>query len=532
MMPFLFLLSCIMHRNKRIHFYLVLGLFAVYLINGLIAIPRNSVTYDEMDHWSYGKRILKGQPQKVYTYDDASAMPISGLNAIPRAIEQVLNPKLSKTDGGLSDIMHGRYMTLLVCILIGIYVYKWSGELFGEWGGVLSLFLFVFCPNIHAHDTLLTTDAYTALFALTTFYYFYKFVQNSGWKYFILFSFSFGIAQISKYSLLHLIPIFTLLSLFILIKRKTIFINWKKNLLRFFVFLMITAAIINTAYLFNGSGRKLDAYNFYSTTFQSFQKISVVKSIPLPLPVPYVEGIDITYHMTELGAGHPLTGGRNYLNGEFRTNTGFWNYYLLMLLYKTPIPYLLIFLLLALVYAKNLKRGSFFSPEFIIGLGLLYYLIYFSFFLSIQSGNRHIVFFYPLLYILAGRLTKVIWKRKYKLAGAGILAIYSLVSFYIYFPNLISYTNEFIVNKTNAYKIMADASLDYGQGNYALEKYLANHPDVRIATSEPQLGKVVIGINDFVDIYGTGKFEWLKKYKPVGNVNYCYLLFDVTEESK
>ena len=44
--------------KRGIHFYLVLGLFAVYLFNGLIAIPRNSVTYDEMDHWSYGKRIL------------------------------------------------------------------------------------------------------------------------------------------------------------------------------------------------------------------------------------------------------------------------------------------------------------------------------------------------------------------------------------------------------------------------------------------------------------------------------------------
>jgi hypothetical protein len=521
-----------MPLKKGLHFYLVLGLFAVYLINGLIAIPRNSVTYDEMDHWSYGKRILKGQPQKVYIYDDATAMPISSVNAIPRAVEQVLNSKLSKTDGGLSDIMHGRYMTLLVCLLIGIYIYKWSKELFGEWGGTLSLFLFVFCPNINAHDTLLTTDAYTALFALTTFYYFYKFVKNSGWKYFILFSFSFSIAQVSKYSLLHLFPIFALLSVFILINRKMIFKNWKNNFVRFIVLFVITAGVINIAYLFNGTGKKLEAYNFRSAKFKSFQQIPFISRIPLPLPVPYVEGIDITYHMTELGAGNPLAAGRNYLNGEFRTDRGFWNYYLVMLLYKTPIPYLVIFLLLALLYAKNVKRFSLFSSEFIIGFGLLYYFIFFSFFLSIQSGNRHIILFYPLLYVLAGRLATMNWKKKYKLAGAGILVIYSLVGFYFYFPNLISYTNEFISNKTNAYKIIAEASIDYGQGYYALEKYLAKHPDVKIATSEPQHGKIVIGVNDFIDLYGTGKFEWLKKYKPIGHVNYCYLLFDVPAENK
>ncbi|HEY5774223.1 MAG TPA: hypothetical protein VIS75_16410, partial [Chitinophagaceae bacterium] len=103
--------------KRGLQFYLVLILFAVYLINGLVAIPCNSVTYDEMDHWSYGKRILKGQTQKVFIYDDATAMPITGVNAIPRAVEQLLDRKLSKTDGGLSDIMHGRYMTLLVCLL-------------------------------------------------------------------------------------------------------------------------------------------------------------------------------------------------------------------------------------------------------------------------------------------------------------------------------------------------------------------------------------------------------------------------------
>jgi hypothetical protein len=122
------------------------------------------------------------------------------------------------------------------------------------------------------------------------------------------------------------------------------------------------------------------------------------------------------------------------------------------------------------VYARNLKGFSLLSSEFIIGFGLLYYFIFFSFFLSMQSGNRHIIFFYPLLYVLAGRLVTVNWRKKYKLAGAVILTVYSLVGFYFYFPNLISYTNEFIVNKTNAYKIMADCSIDYGQGNYALEK--------------------------------------------------------------
>src|SRR5258705_5866943 len=101
-----------MLRKRGIHFYLMIALFAVYFINGLIAIPRNSVTYDEMDHWSYGKRILMRETDKIYPFDDASAMPISGINAIPTTVQQLNNHGLLKTAGGFSDIMNGLYVTL------------------------------------------------------------------------------------------------------------------------------------------------------------------------------------------------------------------------------------------------------------------------------------------------------------------------------------------------------------------------------------------------------------------------------------
>jgi hypothetical protein len=67
-----------MLRKRGLHFYLVIGLFAVYLINGLIAIPKNSVTYDEMDNWSYGKRILMRKTIRFILFEDASVMPICG----------------------------------------------------------------------------------------------------------------------------------------------------------------------------------------------------------------------------------------------------------------------------------------------------------------------------------------------------------------------------------------------------------------------------------------------------------------------
>ena len=324
--------------SKGILFYLRILLIAVYFVNGIIIIQQNSIVYDEMDHWSYGKRILKRQPEKIYTYDDASAMPVSAVNAIPRAVEQLLKPDLSKTDGGFSDIMHGRYVTLLVCLLTGLFIYRWSRELFGEGGGTLSLFLFVFCPNLNAHATLLTTDAYGALFTLVTFYYFRKFLENSGWKYFILFSLCLGLSQLVKQSLTHLFIIFLLLSLIILIKRKTIFAGWRRNLLRCIVLTAIVVFMINTGFLFNSSGKSLNQYEFVSKSFNSLQSsLSFIGTIPIPFPSPYIQGLDYSVQMDEIGPGDPRTSGQVYILGEKRKGAGFWYYYFVLLLFKMGI---------------------------------------------------------------------------------------------------------------------------------------------------------------------------------------------------
>lgn len=518
-----------MLRKKGKHFYIVSALFAIYLINGLIAIPRNSVTYDEMDHWSYGKRILMRKTDKIYPYDDAGVSPFHGINAIPRAVQQVVYPELRKTDGGFSDLMHGRYVSLLICTLIGYFIYRWSKELYGDQAGLFSLFLFVFCPNLNGHAMLFTGDAYTVLFLLTTLYYFWKFITEAGTKNFLLFSTSFAVAQIIKYSLIHLLVIIGLLSLIILIYRKTLVSNWKKNLVRLLIFSFIQLVVINAAFLFNGSGQKLKDYQFRSALLQSVKTSSLLNQIPLPLPVPYVEGFDATYHMMELGAGHPLVSGKNYLLGESRTHQGFWNYYLVVLLFKTPIPYLLVLLLVAWLFLKR-KKFLITSAAFIIVFTGLYYLLLFSFVNEVQIGIRHILLLFGLAYVMAGRVVQLNWEPAVKRIAFGLFALYSIATFYFYFPNLISYTNELIPDKKNAYRIIADTNIDYGQGAFSALDFLDKHKDVKYADTIPAEGKFIIGIDYYLDLDGSGKFLWLKNFKPVGHINHCYLLFDIRKE--
>ncbi len=526
MTPFLFLLSCIMLRKKGIHFYSVIVLFAVYVINGLIAIPKNSVTYDEMDHWSYGKRILMRKTDKIFQYDDASAMPISGLNAIPRAVQQLADPGLLKTDGGFSDIMNGRYVTLIFCLLTGYFIYRWSKDLFGENGGLLSLFLFVFCPNLNGHGVLLTTDAYTALFTVSTCYFYWKFIKQSGWKNFVAFSVSLGFAQIVKYSMLHLIIFLAIVSLIVLARRRTLISRFKINFVRLIALGLLVTFIINLGFLFNKPGKSLDDFEFASKSFKDLQA-SFIGSIPLPLPQPYIQGLDWTTNMNELGAGDPNVSDANYLLGEKRTGTGFWYYYLVIFTFKTPLAALLLLIsAIIFLFVRKKMEGHPGTMLFLLGL-IFYFLLVLGIQNNVQIGIRHALMVYPFLYVLCGFIVNTTFFQKRIKLLTTVVIVYSLATYYYFFPNLISYSNEFIPIKKDAYRIMADSNLDFGQGWYALEKYRKENPDVQVISPEPKQGTFVIGVNDYLDLKGDHKYSWVYSIKPDEQINHCFLLIRI-----
>ena len=515
-----------MPPKGRTHFYICCFFILVYFINGVIVINQNSVASDESEHLYYGLRILNGQPQKVY-FDDASTQPISALNAIPRAVEQVFNRGLKKTDGGVSDTIHGRYITLLICFLIGLYIYRWSKEMFGEPASLFSLFLFTFCPNLQANIPLVGTDAYAALFTLTSAYYFRRFILYSGWRNFILFSIQIGFALIVKQSLFLLPLFFSVMALIIIIQRGSLKNKLKLNLLRLLVHIAIVVFIINAAFLFNGTGSSLSKYEFKSETFQHIREWKLIRDIPLPLPVPFVEGYDRVKYMISMGSGHAEVSGRSYLLGHYFTGNTLWYYYSVIILFKTPLTVLLLLVMVIINYFKNpFSKTNFFNTGFPLALAF-FFIIFISLNNTSQHGFRHLLMIFPLFYVCLGQVTE------WKIVKPGIILvmmIYGLATFYFYFPNLLSYTNELIWNKTNAYKVLASTNIDHGQGGIAMKKYLAKHPTIKWPGATPEAGEFIVGINDYLDLKEKGEHEWLKNFEPYDHVNHCYLLFRITEK--
>jgi hypothetical protein len=281
---------------------------------------------------------------------------------------------------------------------------------------------------------------------------------------------------------------------------------------------------INVGFLFNKPGKGLDEFDLSSQKFTELQS-SFVGSLPLPFPAPYIDGLDQTAYMNELGAGDPNVSDANYILGQKKTGTGFWYYYFVVFIFKTPLTALLIlFSSIAFLFTRKKRQGHPNTMLFLLGL-IFYFLLVLGFQNNVQIGIRHVLMVYPALYVLCGFfVTTSFFQKRIKLLPR-LIVIYSVATYYYFFPNLISYSNELIPVKKNAYKVMADSNLDFGQGVYALEKYLESHRDVYVADTAARAGKFAVRVNDYLNLKNDHKYSWMSTLKPSGQINHCFLLF-------
>ena len=242
----------------------------LYLINGIFYLRAQSLTFDETSHLSYATRLLKGHTERVDQMD-ASKMPVSVLNLIPRIFSQLLNPGLKKTDYGASDAFAGRYITLLVSIFTILLVYYWTKEMYGYRAGLFSAFLISVCPNMIANSGLVTTDSYSMLLLALTFYSLWKFCTIPGIKHFIFFSLCVAVSQLVKQSLFHLyilLPI--VLAVYYFIYKPGIkLIDFFSYLILFF---FINWMVINLGYGFQETNTELSNFHFFSSHLYSYKE--------------------------------------------------------------------------------------------------------------------------------------------------------------------------------------------------------------------------------------------------------------------
>jgi Dolichyl-phosphate-mannose-protein mannosyltransferase len=523
-------------------------LLAVLLLLETASLRHKGLTTDEPLHYQYGYRVLNGSPWRTGALN-SSTMPFSSVHAMTSENLAVL----AETAGNSPNISwnvqvkRGRYATIALSLLLALYVLKWSYELYGRKGALLSLSLYVFDPNLLAHGQLVTADLPAALMTTMALYHFWHFLKLGGKRRALFSAVTLGLSQLAKYSCVYLYPIFLVIAAIYCRSRPATEVSkpgrWHSltsNLRRWSIVIVLFAAVsivtINLGFGFNGIGTPLSGYMLKDPFFKKLQASPIVGNLPLPLPVPYVQGLDLVKFEERMGQAW----GNIYMAGQLRVNHhdgtlhGFPGYYFYAAFFKVPIAKQIIFLVALFGYfsrrdqlaARGLRR-----EEVFLLVPILAYWIYFNFFFNAQIGIRHVLPVFALATIFCGRFL-VAPESKLRSYTAVILVIWAAASALSYYPHFISYFNELVPDRKLAYRHLADSNLDWYGNEWYLTEYIRRHPGVIVDPRKPQAGRIVVPVNALVGVNrNPEEYRWLREhFTPVDHIAYSFLVYDVPKE--
>ncbi len=523
-------------------------LLLVLLLLETTSLRHKGLTTDESLHYHYGYRVLHGAPRRGGVLD-SSTMPFSSLHAMTSGNLAMLAratgiPIESSWQG---QVKRGRYATIILSLVLALYVLKWSYELYGRNGALLALSLYVFDPNLLAHGQLVTADLPAALMITIALYHFWHFLKLGGQGRALFSSLTLGLSQLAKYSCIYLYPIFAVIGAiygrFAPIPEAATNDAPRQRrgtlghvLITILLFVLVSTVTINVGFGFDGTGTPLTKYSLKDPFFKKLQAIPIIGHIPLPLPVPYIQGLDLIKFEERMGQGW-----RNiYMAGNIRVNRadgtlrGFPGYYFYAAFFKVPIAKQIIFLVALVGYLSRRCQRSLPGlrrEEIFLLIPILIYWTYFNFFFSAQIGVRHVLPVFALATIFCGRFLAAP-ESKFRRGGAILLVAWTAISTVSYYPHFISYFNEFVPDRKLAYRHLADSNLDWRGNDWYLAEYVRRHPNAVVDPRKPQAGRIIVPVNALVGVNRSPEeYRWLRDhFTPVDHIAYSYLVYDVSKE--
>lgn len=357
----------------------------------------------------------------------------------------------SGNDAG-SLIYSARFVNIILGVLLIILItyicYKFGGLTAAAIGALLSSFQ----PIFLAHNHLANTETAVALFSTGAFYALYKYLKLENRKWLFLTIIFFALAIVSKYTAVIFLPIVTVLLLVKSLKSGKF--NLKSASIGFLLFIVITWLVLLIVY-----GFKLDIIPTLTeaTRNSGYAKLSYVRF--LAIPGLFFKGLFMI-------TGHAIDGHPSFLLGQF-SKTGWWYYFPVALILKTPTPFLILFGITA-ANIKKLLRNNFYLN--ICLLVAIFGFLAVAMFSKTNIGVRHLMPIFPFMIIFVSQLATISKSTWVKILVV-ILILWQIISVSFNFKNQIAYFNDFIGSK-NGYKYLSDSNFDWGQNLIEIKKYI------------------------------------------------------------
>jgi hypothetical protein len=507
-----------MNFIKKHQKILVATILAAMLAVSLVVANQESTIMDEQAHIPAGYSYIKYHdmrlnPEHPPLLKDLAGIPLqflnlkfptdgtdwtSGVNAQWAVGNTFINSGANNAD---QINFWSRLPIILVGLLLGIFIFKWTKETAGTLAGFFALVLFAADPNILGHNHYVTTDLGIASFLFISMYFFVKFLKKPSWKNTALAGIFLGVAQLTKFSAPLFFPLFLLLLfVYVLSKKKPDFdlrtslkYKWAafwEYFGKFVILIIICFIAIWILYFFNTASMPSEKIREISNTVfgnigaGKYAKIIVNQMSMIPL----LKGLS-EYFMGVFMVFARVEGGNTYYFFGHVTNQASKAYFPMVFLIKETIPFLVL-ALFSLGFAffqfwKNLfaQTGNFLKRIWLIftsylqtGIAqysmFLFVLLYayMSITGNLDIGFRHLFPILPFAYFLISKKVfdfyrSIIHPHSKKTIGIiiAIFAVWIIAVPVIYFPSYISYFNEFVGGPKNGYKYVTDSNTDWGQ---------------------------------------------------------------------
>jgi dolichyl-phosphate-mannose-protein mannosyltransferase len=532
-----------------------IGLLFLFVAQGIVFIRANAQTVDEALHLAAGYSYLtekdfRLEPQNPPLLKEVLALPFllrHGLSFRP-------DPRHWRKADGYSigqDLLYkstlpaerilrsARLPNLLLGTILVAAIGWWAYRLWGRMAAMLAMALASLEPNLVAHSSLITTDIGVTLFIFLDIYLFWEYVSQPRWVLLVAAGIGIGLALLTKFSAVLIIPILTLIVAlclrtarppYVLLPIKQNQIDPPHKLLQAItvlsLLLLIALLTIPSGYFFQG-------FQPWLSGFYEFLRLSQ-------------EGLPAFFF------------------GTYSAH-GWWSYFPAAFLIKTPLGSL------GLI-AASLVLSSSGSP---LGYRQFLFLLLpvILIFLAMSQANtniglRHVLPIYPFLFVLASRTATLRFRRPLvALLLIGLPLTWTAISALRIAPHQLAYFNELVGGPEEGYRYLSDSNLDWGQDLKALKAYIdkeklpiiylsyfgtappsyyrIRYQDVasKGAVGPPPPDKVpldaprkilAISAYNLQDVSNADAplFRWLRTRQPIAKIGYSIFVYDLSRDQE
>ncbi len=428
-----------------------------HILAGYAHIREGMDYISPLNHPAFGRMLAGALPAAFLELDfDKNVRPeqAEGSDFFPYSIKFLYGNRV----GGDTVLFLSRLPNILLGALLGVYIFLWSEELWGLKGAYLSLFLYALSPNILSNAALATTDMPIAAFFFISSYYLFRLSKDGpSTKGIVMAAAMTALALTSKHTAFLLLAVVA--TAFIGNARK----GFSRAALYYVFFAFIVYAVVWAIYGFRFHSASPSYQALYwdrlalSGLTPVFGFLRVIKFLP--------EAYLYSVAGVLMGAG---SGKLAFLMGKYSTE-GWWYYFPVAFLIKTPIP--VIFLLIAALLYLPKERGMKDVLLFVVFPAALVFAAMSA--QKVNIGIRHILPVYPFIFTLIGFAPNI----RTQSMRAARAVFFGCVLWYSYsaasiFPHDLAYFNEFIGGPGNGYRYLVDSNLDWGQDLKGLKAYM------------------------------------------------------------